>query len=135
MIIREEHDRFRLQPPQPYYYPWYRPMSAGIGEDIPAVGEMDRIIFTPEYDDQVLEPNVYVKVWDVPWRWVCQTCYMASGGHRAVFKTDWVRREDLGERGDRDRGGWCTPALSQQDQIREHAKQHEIMYAWAKGLK
>ena len=135
MIIRDEWDKFRLQPPRPYHYPWYRPLSAGVDVKIPSVGEMDRIIFIPEYDEAVLEPNVYIKVWDVPWRWVCQSCYMATGESREIFKTDWVRGEDLGERGSRDKGGWCTPAWSQEDQIRKHAKQHEIMFAWARSLK
>ena len=135
MIIREEFDRFRLEPPRTFYYPWYRPLRGGIDKELPPIGEMDRILFTPEFDERVQEPNVYIKVWDVPWRWVCQSCYAACGSDRYLFKTSWVRREDLGERGDRDRGGWCAPAYSQEEQIRQHAKQHEIMWAWVRGLK
>ena len=75
------------------------------------------------------------KVWDVPWRWKCWSCYAACGEDRHLFKTIWARREDLGERGGRDRGGWCTPSSFQQDEIREHAKQHEIMWSWVRGLK
>lgn len=135
MVIREKFDHIRLEPPRPFYYPWYRPLRGGIDEDLPPIGETDRILFVPEFDERVLEPNAYIKVWDVPWRWKCWSCYAACGEDRHLFKTIWARREDLGERGGRDRGGWCTPSSFQQDEIREHAKQHEIMWSWVRGLK
>ncbi len=133
MITREDWDKFRLWGPSIFKCPWYRPI--GINEAVDwAQPTYDTIIFTPECDQSVYWPDVYINVWDVPWRWTCQDCYAASGD-RLAFKTDWEKREDLGGQGRRDVGGFSEPTRKQQDQMSDHAKQHSIMWSWAKGLK
>ena len=136
MIVRSEWDRPRLNGPLPYYYTLCFPLLGGTLESDPSkVVEPHRLVFVPEYDERVHEPDIYINVWDVPWRWICQSCYMATGSDRGIFKTDWVKREHLGERGDRNRGGWFAPSDSQQQQISDHGRQHQIMWSWARSLK
>lgn len=135
MIVREEWDKYKLHGPIPYKYPLYL-ATPGLAETSPAtIGDLQQLIFEPECDQDVYLLDVYIKVWDVPWRWKCQSCYYGSGNDRDIFRTDYVRREDLGEKGDRDHGGWSSPSYSQQDQMRQHAKQHQIMFSWARSLK
>ena len=134
MIVRDEFDMVRFDGPRPYRIPIFRPL--GINEDLdPSVAVTNQIIFCPEYDTDVHSPEVYIKVWDVPWRWCCQDCYGASGDRRDIFKTDWARREDLGGKGNRNAGGFNEATYNQQQQMNQHAKQHSIMWSWAKGLK
>ena len=134
MIIREEWDKLRIDGPRIFRCPFYRPI--GLNEDIDLSKPLyDVIYFSPEPNQDAYSPDVYIKVWDVPWRWYCQTCYMSCGDRRHVFSTDWVKREDLGGKGNRNLGGFSEPTRTQQDQMADHAQQHSIMFAWAKGLK
>lgn len=134
MIVREEFDKYRFDGPRPAWIPWYRRL--GPYEDFdPSKIHEDKITFLPEIDDRVHDPDVYIKVWDVPFRWACQDCIMASGDYRNVFHTKWERREDLGGKGNRDKGGFSEPTYEQQLEMKDHARQHAIMYSWAKGLK
>lgn len=135
MIIRDEWDRLSVGTPQIYRVPWYRPLGIKDEPHDPSTVWCDQIIFAPEYDTDVHFPDCFIRVWDVPWRWYCQDCYAACGDRRDVFKTDWVRREDLGGKGSRETGGFSEATHDQQRQMNEHAKQHSIMWAWAKGLK
>lgn len=133
-IVRDEWDRSHLGTPQIYRVPFFRPIGV-TEEPLGSTVRCDQIIFAPEYDTDVHFPDYFIKVWDVPWRWYCQDCYAACGDRRDVFKTDWVRREDLGGKGSRETGGFSEATHDQQRQMNEHAKQHSIMWAWAKGLK
>ena len=134
MIVREEWDNFRFDGPRPFKAPWYKPI--GINEPLdPTKAMYDTIIFVPEMDPRVNEPDVYIKVWDVPFRWRCQDCIMASGDYRGVFATKYARREDLGGKGNRNLGGFSEPTYVQSLEMADHARQHAIMYSWAKGLK
>lgn len=60
---------------------------------------------------------------------------MASGDYRNVFHTKWEKREDLGGKGNRTVGGFSEPTYEQELEMLDHARQHGIMYSWAKGLK
>ena len=133
MIVCEEWDKFRLWGPRVFKAPWYRPI--GVNEKWDPWCSYDVIIFTPECDPDVHDFNVYINIWDVPWRWTCQSCYAASGDDRSIFKTDWEKREHLGGQGSKDVGGFSEPSRKQQDQMSDHAKQHSIMWSWARGLK
>ena len=134
MIIREEWDNFRFDGPRPFKSPWYRPI--GVNEVVDwTQPTYDTITFIPECDDSVHDPEVYVKVWDVPFRWYCQDCYAASGDQRNIFKTKWAKREDLGGKGNRNFGGFSEPTYTQALEMADHARQHAIMWSWAKGLK
>lgn len=137
MIIREEYDKFRLNGPLIYKIPWYRPTNSQEVQFALSGSSViyDVLVFVPELDTSVYDPNVYVKVWDVPWRWYCQSCLAACGDQRNIFKTKWVKREHLEGQGGRDRGGFDSPDFLQRDQMTEHAKQHTIMFQWAKGIK
>jgi hypothetical protein len=134
MIVREEFDRYRFDGPRPVPVPWYRPIGINEPFDSSKV-TYDIITFTPEIDPQVHDLDVYVKVWDVPFRWVCQDCVLASGDYKDVFHTKWAKRENLGGKGNRNFGGFSEPTYVQQLEMQDHARQHAIMYSWAKGLK
>ena len=134
MIVREEWDNFRFDGPRLFKAPWYRPI--GINETFdPAAIMYDVITFVPESDPQVHDPVVYINVWDVPFRWRCQDCIAASGDSKAVFATKWAKREDLGGKGNRNFGGFSEPTYAQSLEMADHARQHAIMYSWAKELK
>lgn len=134
MIIREEWDKFRFDGPRPFKAAWYRPI--GINElPSPADTLYDVITFSPECDESAFDPDVYLKIWDVPFRWYCQDCFAACGNKDRIFKTKWERREDLGGKGNRNFGGFSEPTQAQFLEMNEHAKQHSIMWSWAKGLK
>lgn len=134
MIVREKFDKYRFDGPRPVSVPWYRPI--GINEPFdPSKVMYDTITFTPEIDPQVHDLDVYVKVWDVPFRWRCQDCIVASGDYRDAFATKWAKREDLGGKGNRNFGGFSEPTYPQRLEMADHARQHAIMYSWAKGLK
>lgn len=137
MIVYEDYDRHKLYGPRPWKYCFYRPvgLTQGLDQAYATTVTNNILFFAPEFDEEVLRPDAYVKVWDVPWRWYCQSCLAASGNYRDLFRTDYARRENLLGQGNREHGGWDTPTVQQQDQMVAHAKQHEIMYAWAKGLK
>jgi hypothetical protein len=134
LIVREEWDNFRFDGPRPFRAPWYRPI--GINEPLDATKVMyDTITFVPECDPRVNDPDVYVEVWDVPFRWICQDCHAACGDKRNIFSTKWERREDLSGKGTRNVGGFSEPTYEQQQEMNVHARQHAIMWTWAKGLK
>jgi len=59
-----------------------------------------------------------------PYRYRCLSCYEASGDS-GCFCTQSEQLQRLKD----------GPTQDQQSQMADHAKQHSIMYAWAKGLK
>jgi hypothetical protein len=134
MIVREEWEDSRLAGPRPFEAPWYRPMGINEAFD-PSKPTYDVITFCPEYEQSVHDPDVYIKVWDIPWRWYCQDCYAAGGNRDHAFHTKWAKREDLGGKGNRNFGGFCEPTYTQSLEMADHARQHAIMWSWAKGLK
>ena len=116
-----------LSPPQPAYAPVYLPFHWGITETNPAIVlDSPRITLLPEYNNGVHDPDIKIHVLDVPWRYYCESCHYAFGNKRGVFHTDWTSRRSLGLEG--------MPSRHQMDQINDHAKQHSIMWSWAKGL-
>jgi hypothetical protein len=137
MIVREEFDISRLEEPRIYPYPLYLYPIGGFQEepDLRAKISDQKIVFAPEYHEEADRPDIYLKVWDVPWRWYCQTCYCSSGDRKHVFDTIWVRREELCGRGNRKQGGWDEPSYFQRNDMSDHVRQHEIMYKWARSIK
>jgi len=110
-----------------YKVPWFRPYP--VGEQIPgAEVRIDAIIFQME--------SPAVLVWDYldrhgrpdrqkfPYRYRCLSCYAASGDEDG-FRTQCEQLQRLTD----------GPTEEQQSQMADHAKQHSIMYAWARGLK
>ena len=107
--------------------PWFLPRF--VDEQIPgAEVRIEAIIFR-------LEPAVLLN-WDYvdrhdrtdsqkfPYRYRCLSCYAASGDEDG-FRTQCEQLQRLTD----------GPTEKQQSQMADHAKQHSIMYAWAKGLK
>lgn len=134
-VVRGDLDYARLGGIMPYRVPVFRPLL-GVNEEIDiTIPTILYITFAPEYDQDVHQMGVYVKVWDIPWRWYCQDCYASGGDRRDVFATDWARREDLEGKGSRESGGFSEATYDQQQQMNKHGRQHSIMWAWARGLK
>jgi hypothetical protein len=134
MIVREEFDIIRLEEPRIYTYQLCLYPIGGFQEEpyLQAKISDQKIIFAPEYNEEADNPDVYMKVWDVPWRWYCQTCYCASGHRKHVFATIWARRKELcGTK----RGGGDEPSYLQRNDMYDHVRQHEIMYRWARSIK
>ena len=130
MIIYDQDVKglIRIEPPRPAYYPWYRPITAEIEPFDPKIAQLDRLMFIPEFDRDVLNPDLRIHVLDVPWRWYCQDCYAAYGSKEDVFHTDWKTRRYL--------TNWGTTVCSQQEQqISDHGRQHSIMWAWVRSVK
>ena len=105
-----------------YREPWSRPISineSSINESFsPSVCQYDYILLRIESSDPLTwgEKAFY--------RYTCLTCYAASG-NLDVFSTSWRTPTEMEE----------GPTAQQVEEIRDHAKQHSIMYSWAKGLK
>jgi hypothetical protein len=55
----------------------------------------------------------------------CMSCYLACGTKEEVFTTDYAEAKDLKD----------GPTKDQQEQIRQHTKQHQIMLQWARSVK
>lgn len=126
MIIRDEYSYLiRRETPRPTYYPVMLPISSyGNGLYTGAEATVRKLTFHPEVDERVHYPDVYVNEEDIPYRWGCLDCYSASGDRNA-FVTDWEKIKDL---------VWGQPSPRQMDEIREHAKQHQIIWSWVRGL-
>jgi hypothetical protein len=92
-------------------------------QQIPGVDAViDSIIFKLEHD------GVYFPVpeWEYnQYRYRCMSCFAACGLERDTFKTTFARAKFLKD----------GPTQEQQDQMSDHARQHSIMYLWAKGVK
>jgi hypothetical protein len=76
--------------------------------------------------EEVYFSNIYVNEEDVPYLWKCESCICGSGNYRNVFKTDYEKFENLHN---------GSPSEKQMNQISEHARQHEIIWSWARSLK
>lgn len=128
MIVRTEFLRFRERP-RPVYYPIMLSVP-GVGpkefdpRDI--LSQTQRLTFTPETMEEVYFSNIYVNEEDVPYLWKCESCICGSGNYRNVFKTDYEKFENLHN---------GSPSEKQMNQISEHARQHEIIWSWARSLK
>jgi hypothetical protein len=131
VILYDKEAGIKLYPVRPVYEPLMPLMSCFAlvtEQDLGVVSPIRRLTFQPEYDQQVHYPDTRVHVLDVPWRWYCEDCHYASGDTRDIFKTVWQLRRQLTD--------WRTsPTSFQQDEIYTHAKQHQIMWSWVRGLK
>lgn len=56
------------------------------------------------------------------YEYVCASCYAACGYQKSCFTTSWASRNNM-------RKG---PTDKQQDQMRDHADQHSIIWNWAR---
>ena len=110
-----------------YKVPWYRPFP--INEQIPgAEVSINALIFqlespallTWDYLDHHGDPDIQ----KFPYRYRCLSCCAASGS-RDAFTTQCEQLQSLKE----------GPTQEQQKQMNDHARQHEIMYLWARSLK
>ena len=111
-----------------YKIPWSRPIP--LGEYALSPVQYDCILFQLEsasgtgvkwdYVDRLGRGDAQ----KFPFRYRCLSCYMASGSGDS-FSTQCEQRHLF-------RDG---PTEAQKDQMSEHARQHSIMWAWAKGLK
>jgi len=100
------------------------PLPAGIFEtDTSRIVDTPCLIFkseVPRYVDFDLPDD-----W-IPIRWICLSCFEACGDETDVFKTGSAPRRELKR--------VTGPTQKQQNQMLDHARQHEIMWAWARGL-
>jgi hypothetical protein len=110
-----------------YKVPWFRPYP--VGEQIPgAEVRIDAIIFQMELANLLnwdyLDYHDRPDRQKFPYRFRCLSCYAASGDNDS-FRTQCEQLQRLKD----------GPTQEQQDQMSDHARQHTIMYSWAKGLK
>ena len=88
------------------------------------VAQINDLIFAPELpfpeERQFDEDHTAV-------RWMCQSCYAASGRLDDVFRTEAAYLKDV-----RKSDG---PTDKQRGQMSDHSIQHTIMWAWARSLK
>jgi hypothetical protein len=96
-------------------------------------------------DNPSMEPSDYVSVYKLgfhlefdgnylpvtewehhKYRYKCSDCFLAAGAAEdEVFATDFAEAKDIED----------GPTEEQSKQINKHAKQHQIMWSWVKGLK
>ena len=57
------------------------------------------------------------------YRYRCMSCYLASGDDEFSFTTEYAQAKDLKD----------GPTVTQQAQMANHTRQHQIMLQWAKG--
>ena len=105
--------------------PWYRPI--GVNEPLDTIAYYDVLLFQLEspillnwdYFDRHDQPDPQ----KFPYRYKCMSCYAASGSND-VFSTQSEQKQSLKD----------GPTQEQQDQMSDHARQHTIMWAWARSL-
>lgn len=126
MIVHTSYLKFR-ELPRPVRYPLYLMKYGGLTEtfELGTPFPVHQLIFVPVVNEQVFFPDVEVNEKQVPYCWRCESCLAGSGRYGEVFQTDWETIGNL------TRG---TPSPDQMNQISDHAHQHEIMWAWARGL-
>lgn len=127
MIVKTEFLRFRNHP-RPISYPLSLAGRWAYTEtfDISQLPRIEKLLFVPIANEQVFLPDVWVEEENVPYAWRCESCLAGSGRYNEVFQTDWERLRDLAE---------GNPSPKQMDQIRDHARQQEIILTWARGVK
>ena len=100
------------------YQYWLRPVPLGPVGTVPSpegpLPRLDRITFRIEPESLIANDR---------YRYICMDCYSASGS-REAFSTDCAYIRDMKH----------GPTPSQQSQIGNHARQHSIMWSWAKSL-
>ena len=83
---------------------------------------VDALIFKLEHDGTYLP----VPEWDNnQYRYRCMNCFAACGSDRYTFSTGYERAKHLKD----------GPTQQQQDEMSDHARQHEIMFVWARSVK
>ena len=103
-----------------YKVPWLRP---ALISDVGTTVYVSSLVFKLEHDGTTFQP---VENWDENrYRYRCMDCYLACGSEENSFTTEFERQKDLKD----------GPTNSQQDEMNDHARQHGIMWAWAKGLR
>ena len=128
MSVRPSYEQlsgfYRLHTPRPWQVHYFRPMSLSMS-DMSAVDVAGgRLTFIPESHPDVNDPDRFIPLEDVPYRFMCQDCYAASGLKEA-FVTSWDSLKNL-------RDG--RPSPLQADEINAHARMHGIMLTWASGI-
>lgn len=127
MIVSEFPDRIMYESARPVKHPVYR----GIGFlETPKLSDVlyTEIIFSPEVDSSVYQNGIYITLHDVPLRWYCQSCIAAGARQDEAFHTCWSKKQDLLDKG-------SMPSELQARDISEHAKQHSLVWKWARSLK
>jgi hypothetical protein len=126
MIVRTQYFKFR-ELLRPVRYPLCLGKYGGLTETFePGTPfPVHQLIFFPVTEAEVYFPDVYIKEEEVPYSWQCESCLAGSGRYGEIFQTDRERIGDLVQ---------GKPSEKQMNQIRDHARQHEIMWAWARGL-
>ena len=108
-----------------WYYPLVFPCGIFSGPTPCSTGDIStvsKILFELEHDG-ILR---HVDEWEnAQYRYYCVDCYLACGDRRNVFSTCFEEARNIKD----------GPSIRQLDQIRSHAKQHEIMWSWVRGLK
>lgn len=123
MIIRAELPELEMFiAPRPFYVALVPPRSFALQHDsvIPKQ-ELHTLIFVPETDPEIYEPDVFVKWDEVHYRWRCESCNRT--GYNDIFSTGWAQIRVL-EKG--------APTYMQQREMSAHGRQHEIIWAWVR---
>lgn len=104
--------------------PWLRDFPGLLDKDFDPAGiQVNALIFQLEHDGTTFQP---VGNWDENrYRYRCMGCYVACGSKENSFTTGFEKQGDLKD----------GPTNYQQDEMSDHARQHSIMWTWAKGLK
>jgi len=102
------------------YLPYRMPINKE--RDVWKIQTSTDIIFrvsSPEYNvlNSVSTPNHL-------YHYICETCYYSSGNPFEVFRTSVDSAENMKD----------GPTGDQQTQMSAHARQHSIMFAWARSL-
>lgn len=97
--------------------PWSRPVP--ITEQ-----ELSKIDCSIGYVVFQLEMNSFLKQ-NPTYIYKCYSCYAASGDREYSFETESATPEKLKD----------GPTENQREEMSNHAKQHTIMYQWARSIK
>jgi hypothetical protein len=94
--------------------PWHRPTPIG-DVDVGEIRPMDYIVFKLETD-----PLISSKLY----RYRCMDCYAACGDLRHSFVTEFDSPDYMKD----------GPSEDQEEEIRDHTRQHQIMWSWARSV-
>jgi hypothetical protein len=85
--------------------------------------QVSALVFQLEHDGTTFQP---VANWEENrYRYRCMDCYLASGSKEDSFTTGFEKAADLK----------TGPTNYQMDEMSDHARQHSIMWSWARSLK
>lgn len=101
------------------------PIEGVVNLNITQIIEPVYLVFRAECPILGFPKQVYKDPEEYPWRYRCESCYYSSGDLEEIFRTSCDPIKNMKH----------EPTRAQQAEMSGHARQHQIMWAWARSLK